>query len=196
MDLGLSRIGTWWNLLRALMDLRDSWLKSEKFWNGVKVWIGRIHGLLCSSTLSSLFVKKSRQYYLTLGCYNKWVIISVNLRNPLDNFDKSRKSSFTTSIDLLTFWQGKAIIGLGSHKNNPRGSLCISCKCGCKITRTIITWHFSELIKKKGSWKKMLQGKHKRQSPGLGMCLMQVGIGDWVYGCTRRIKKSWKLERI
>ena len=166
MDLGLSRIGTWWNLLRALMDLRDSWLKSEKFWSGVKVWIGRIHGLLCSSTLSSLFVKKSRQYYLTLGCYNKWVIISVNLRNPLDNFDKSRKSSFTSSIDLLTFRQGKPIIGLGSLKNNPRG---------CKIIRTIIPWHFSELIKKRGSWKKMLQGKHKRQSPGLDMCLMQVG---------------------
>ena len=126
MDLGLSRIGTWWNLLRALMELRDSWLKSEKFWNGVKVWIGRIHGLLCSSTLGSLFVKNSRQYHLTLGCYNKWVIVSVDLRNPMNNFDKSNKSKFTSSIDLLTHWQGKAIIGLGSDKhcqrhNGPEG---------------------------------------------------------------------------
>ena len=45
-------------------------------------------------------------------------------------------------------------------------------------------------LKKERKLEKMLQGKHKRQSPGLYMCLMQVGMEDRVYGCTLQIKKS------
>ena len=47
-----------------------------------------------------------------------WQIHVTCLTNPCKSFDKSNKSSFTTSIDSVTQWQGRAMIGLGFDKNS------------------------------------------------------------------------------
>ena len=51
-----------------------------------------------------------------------WQIHVTCVTNPCRNFDKSNKSSFTTSIDSVTQWQGKAMI----DKNSAPKLFCMS----------------------------------------------------------------------